>query len=408
MCQQEWVRKLNNHGNSIGTSKFLVEIDPYRMIQIATEITGLNDFGDENWQQNYHGYIKKLNELDQLHTLGRIRIKTALLIALRNRLLVTEKIKQEPAILADSINNPLFIIGLPRTGTTLLYNLLALNPVFRTPLGYEAVAPVFRPINSTVGINRSDIAECLFDFEIDINNQVEAMHNHRQNLPIECQNIMTNVLALFYSETIGDSNPSEINNYSLPDYKWHKKVLQVLQYEGTSKTWLLKCPSHINNMEQLIKVYPKSRIIHTHRNPMSVIPSCARLLKYFIDSHCKSHHFERTLETFINTLEIGLRETIDQRESSIIKASSIQDTYFDQLLKNPISCLKEIYNYFDIPFSQEIKTNALKYLKANPRYSKGKYSCSFEDFGLSKEHIYQQFKFYTDHYNINTDPNYVI
>ena len=405
MYQQEWVRKLNNHGNSIGTSKFLIEIDPQKMIKIATEITGLNDFGDDKWQHHYQGYIKKLNELDQLHTLGRIRIKTALLIALKNRLLITEKLKQEPMILAEPINHPFFIIGLPRTGTTLLYNLLALNPMFRTPLGYEAVAPVFRTIDSADDITRSDIAECLFDFEIDIHDQVEAMHNHRQNLPIECQNIMTNVLALFYSETIGDSNPSKIDNYSIPDYQWHKKILQVLQYEGTRKTWLLKCPSHINNMAQLIKVYPQSRIIHTHRNPASVIPSCARLLKYFTDSHCKSHNFERTLETFINTLEIGLKTTIDQRESSIIEASSIQDTYFDQLLENPISCIEEIYNYFDIPFSQDIKTNALAYLEANPRYSKGKYSCSFEEFGLAKEHITRQFKFYTDHYKINTAPN---
>ena len=406
MHQQEWVRKLNNHGNSIGTSKFLIEINPQKMIKIATEITGLNDFGDDNWKHNYHDYIKKLNKLDQVHTLGRIRIKTALLIALRNRLLITDKIKKEPEILAEPIHNPFFIIGLPRTGTTLLYNLLALDPAFRTPLGYEAVAPVFSLIDSD--ITRGDIAECQFDFEIDINNQVEAMHNHRQHLPIECQNIMTNVLALLYSETIGDSNPSEINNYSVPDYQWHKKVLQVLQYEGTSKTWLLKCPSHINNMEQLTKVYPKARIIHTHRDPISVIPSCAKLLKYFTASHCKSCNFERTLETFINTLEAGLRETIDQRASSTIASSSIQDTYFNQLLENPISSLREIYNYFDIPFSQEIKTNALAYLEANPRYSKGKYSCSFEEFGLSKEHIYQQFKFYTDHYKINTALNCIL
>ena len=400
MEQSEWVRKLNNHGQSVGTPRFLVNINGKEMIETAKTISGLSDFGDDNWKKPYEDYIERLNELDQLHTLGRIRLKTALIIALRNRLLITEKIKNIPNIIEQSIDNPLFITGLPRTGTTLLYALLSLDEKFRTPYGYEAVLPVSQPDTYLENITRNNIAECIFDFEIDIHKQVEAMHDHRQNLPIECQNIMTNVLALFYSETIGDSNPPPESNYFIPDYHWHRKVLQVLQFKDTKKTWLLKCPAHINTMKELIDVYPNSSVIHTHRNPISVIPSCAKLLKYLTDSHCKNDNFTKTLDSFINNLEIGLKKVIEQRNTSIIKKQNIHDSYFEDLLADPVSTVEKIYEKFDIPFNGNKRKNILTYLKHNPRFSKGKYSCTFEEFGLSKKEIMEKFRFYTDYYGI--------
>ena len=401
MKELDWVRRLNYHGNTAGGARNIIPIGHNELIDLAALHTDLNNFGDNSWERPHRVYIERLNKLDKVHLLGRVRIKTLLINGLINRLLITEKVKHEPKISNESINKPIFIIGLPRTGTTILFSLLSLDPLLRSPKGYEVVSPADNPTHSRkTGITSKHRAQCLFDFEMDIHKEVKAMHDHRQELSVECQNIMLNTSTMFHKEIIGDNSNQICYENSKSQYVWHKKVLQILQYKCVKKKWLLKCPSHINSLDKLYSVYPDAQIIHIHRDPTLAIPSCAKLLKYVTESYCEKNEFVTIFENFVSYLEQGLRKTILHSQSLKINGGIIHNVQLSDIESNPVDTIKTIYQNIGLDFTDEKKNNILSYLKENPRKSHGDYAKEPSAASFPNSRLRDQFKFYTDYYHI--------
>jgi hypothetical protein len=278
----KWIRKLNYLGDTVGGADKLIGLNPDELVDNAKSTTGLSDFGDDQWQSSFYENMKKMNLSENLHILGRLQVRANALRSLRNRLFITDKIKQQPAILDESIDSPLIITGLPRSGTTHLFELLSLDPSFRSPYCFEAVSPIEPPAHTlTGGIDRKHIAQGCCDFKNDLLPELKSMHIHQHDLPEECQFIMHNVLSTqpFLYHSTGDYQTwveKQNRDYS---YHWHKKVLQLLQYEQPTKHWLLKSPSHIHYMDLVLHHYPNARIIQTHRDPVKTIPSFLNLIK---------------------------------------------------------------------------------------------------------------------------------
>jgi Sulfotransferase family len=393
MEQLNWVRRLNYLGHSIGGADKLVSLNPNELIDIAKSTTGLSDFGDDNWKPSYFENVKNLDSSKDLHTMGRIQLRAKFLMSLRNRLFITNEIKLKPAILSETIDSPLIITGLGRTGTTILFELLSQNPSFRSPLCFEAFCPVEPPPDTvTGGIDRKKIAQTRVEFMDDIQPEIKTMHINRYDLPHACFHMLDSVLInAFHSSNDTDN------------YRWHKKILQLLQYEHPTKPWLLKCTSHINHMEQLLEYYPNARIIHTHRDPVKAIPSLISLLKCLNTVFLETSDIKEISSKILMTSENALRKMIKQRQEATIPEKQIVDVHFQDLMLDPVTTIRTAYKHLGIEFSEIFAERILSYLAKKPRNKHGKHSYQPEDFELTNKKIREQFYFYTDHYNIALD-----
>lgn len=403
MEESDLFRRINYHGHSIGGASNLIRIEPDELISIAITTTGLDNFGEDNWKPYYYDYVERLNGANKLHTLGRLRLKMLLINGLRNRLLIANEIKNQPDIVDEPIDRPIIIIGPPRSGTTILFALLSQDPKFRSPLGFEVVSPIAPPHHTvTGGVSRKEISQCVFDIEMDIHKGLRAMHDHSHTLPAECYNIMANVLAFFDDAIIGDYKPRHEEQNNVGRYRWHKKVLQLLQLEQPGMTWLLKSPSHIRSLELILETYPDACLVHTHRNPLAIVPSVAKLLEFIVKSYCDVDDFSTFLQTYLSNLEVDLRKSIKQRQEWIVPETNIFDVYFDDIMLNPVEIIKQIYRKFGINFNKQNEVRILDYLAANPRHKHGKYCYKNEDFYLADEQISKKFELYTAYYGLDT------
>lgn len=394
MDKPDFVRRLNYLGESIGGPLYILRLEPDEMIAIAKQTTGLSDFGHEDWVPFYRRAVLFLDKSDLLHLTGRIILKTQIMRSLRNRLLLVERLKNNPSISRQAVSAPIFIIGNPRTGTTLLFELLALDDRLRVPLSWQAASPVE---HSDIALPGQRIGESVNDLMMDIQPGMKPMHELRWDLPAECQQIMEiNCMPRFVAH---DENSRIVESLRhANDYTWHKRVLQVLQYGKPARTWLLKCPSHINFLEEILSVYPDARFIFTHRDPAKYVPSILTLIQY---------HNSIYTDTAVNTppgaivkyLADGVHHAM-RRAPGVMVQDRFIDIYFRDLVKDPLSEISGIYTKFGMELREDHAHRISNYLKQNPKYKNGKYQIRAEDHGLKSEDIRATFQTYMDAYRI--------
>ncbi|HAB39487.1 MAG TPA: hypothetical protein DCE52_16065 [Rhodobacteraceae bacterium] len=403
MKELAWLKRINSLDSCVGGSHKLIKISFEEIVKFAKDSTQLDDFGDNSWISYLNECLKSEASLNENSTLIRLIFKAQTIMRIRNRLLLVDHLKRNPEIKNESIDSPVFITGLPRSGTTILFELLSQDPLFEAPLGYDTLFEMPSPGQSeTQESFRKGAAECLFELTMDIIPDLKSKHDHRHDLPVECADIMANIATIPHPKFDSQGTYEERVGYFKDDvrYKWHKLVLQTLQYRSGPKTWLLKDLFHIHFLNLVFKLHPKARIIHTHRDPISVIPSLLSLLNS-MGSMYPEYQVKNTHQV-MSLFEGGLRKSIEQRENNPELNKQIADIHFSKLLTDPIDSIKLIYKKFDINFYPENRDMILKYLKFRPRQKYGGHSYSLSDFGLSESVVRRQFKFYTDYYHIPT------
>jgi hypothetical protein len=392
MEKPDWVRRLNYLGDAIGGAHRLISLDMKELMAVAREATGLADFGDDDWEIGYSQSLSFFEKQVTLHTIGRLMVRSDILRTLCTRLLITEAGKKTPEIFQRKISRPVFITGRPRTGTSIMFQLLALDKNFRAPLAWEANCPVDAwPERVKSRISRAEIAQATNDLLMDIQPEIRAIHELRWDLPVECFQIMEGNFR-HASGNFGD----RIN--AIERYRWHKKVLQLLQHSNQAERWLLKCPSHLHKLEALLSVYPDARVICMHRDPAKSIPSLLSFYKYYMAALTDS---ERAMdfETFFASAADTIKKTVQVMASAGVK-NRIFDVMFLDFMQDPLHAIRSLYEKMELEIDREFEAKVVDYLANRPRYQYGKQAYSAAEFGLTDEKIREHFGFYMDYYNI--------
>ena len=131
-----WVERLIAHADAAGGAANLVSLDGGDLLDTAVRETGLSDFGGEAWRQHFDIFVRALEDESDLHVVGRIQVRSEILQALRNRLQLAEHWRSQPALLKSEIDAPVFIVGSPRSGTSILHELMAVDPATRDTKGF--------------------------------------------------------------------------------------------------------------------------------------------------------------------------------------------------------------------------------------------------------------------------------
>lgn len=371
-----------------------------RLIDLSIKNTGLNDFGDESFFLALEKLAQALENEANLSQIGRITAHRLLLDGLILRLKLTDYRKHRPEISEQKIVRPLFVVGLPRTGTTILYELLSQDPAHRAPSSWEVAQPV-PPARRETFYTDPRIAEVDKDVsKIEmLAPGFQAIHAMGATLPQECVALLA---PHFISDQFGVSfYIPEYRHWTLkedmtPSYQWHYKFLQHLQVDYMERRWVLKTPSHLAYLNALIKQYPDAAIIQTHRAPMEVLGSISSLSCTLHSAFSDHIDVIATGQAEVDYFSEMLRMGMEQRAAMLDEDSRFFDVQFEDIISNPIRIIEDLYEHFGFEFSDEVRRSMQKYLDKRPRDKHGEHKYTLEKFGISEQ---QHGSLFTDYSN---------
>jgi len=373
------------------------------LIKKAEQATGLSDFGDEWFFPNIDVFIESLNSQARLSSEGYYGAEQMIIGALVNRLRHKNLIKMNPQILEEAVDVKAVLTGLPRTGSTMLHRMLASAPELTSVKWFEAQN--YTPLENedyNDPTPRKDIAKDILNFML--KKIPELMSIHPMDIDQADEEVI--ILGQLFSSSMLEST------YFVPDYaNWLNnqnpgksysdliEILQSLQWQDPSrknKSWILKTPGHLMSLGAVVKYFPGAKIIMTHRDPVSTVPSYCSMestlykmnTDIISDFEIGNYWLDRLSEWLNNFIEV---------RNSIPDDRFIDINYLD-LVEAPekigTQVLKSIHINDDI-LTKEMMEN---WIKANKRENRQKHNYKLSDYGLTRESISNKFKDYIEKY----------
>jgi uncharacterized protein (DUF433 family) len=373
------------------------------LIAAACEQTGLNDFGDPTFREGLDVLLDALNREAKLSQAGEGRTAGSITAALAQRLQVEAYLKANPSLLDAPIEKPTFLFGLPRTGTTLAINLLSADPTRRVFMRWEAFATVPPAAPGQLRTDPRCLAEqARLDGTKQFLPHIAAMHWENADSSTECQFAMSPTFCaqVYESQYHVPSYSDWFHNTDyLPAFRYHKRLMQLLQGNNPGH-WTFKNPWHPLYLDALTTIYPDAQLIMTHRDPADVVASACSLIyavrKMYSDDVDPLACGRAQLRTF--DLMIARVKAFEEKHG----AGSIHHIQYRDLVSQPIAEMEKAYARFGTPFTDETRAAMQAVLDENPQGKHGKHEYRLEDYGLTREQVYDHFADYIDRYDIAT------
>ena len=407
----DWVRRIDYFGESVGDPRLVVDLDAAELLEVARATTGLRDLGEEEWPGWTETYERQLASIDaesNLHLLGRVLTRSEVLRVLQTWLRLNGLWQSTPAVASIGIEEPVFVVGPPRTGTTILLELLALDPQLRAPIAYEALYPLG---SSGTVARRLELSESEQELWADIHPPFRMMHELASNLPCECVHFLMYDFSGPYWGMIYDA-PSftgwQLEHLETLErvYRLHRRMLQTFEHEGPSeqpRRWLLKSPFHVSTLPALFAEYPDARVIHTHRDPQKFLASLVSILSALRFMRSDAVDVPALAAIMETTYTMFLESAIQAREDGSIPSDRVVDSHFTDLMSDPIGALHGLYEQLDFEWPSNHEQVVKRYLAAKPKDKHGAHAYSLPDVGLDPASVRRSFERYVSHYAIGEE-----
>lgn len=395
--------------NSAGKALNAIGLDPFKMVAesilekaIKTSaykgpipfqlVTGLNIL------------IESINEDAKPNPFGKLAAKRLFERTLHGRFKVEEVLQENRTIEESEIHEPVFIIGMPRTGTTILHALLHEDSAHRSPLAWECLLP--HPVPKPETFNNNDQLNTIRKEFLQLFKLVpdfQRKHHMAADSPQECIGI--NALdfntfqpaAQFYIPSYMDWFENKADKLST--MRFHKRFLQYLQSGGVkADKWLLKSPVHLMRLPEIFTVYPDAKIIMTHRPPVHVVASTSSLISSVRSLYSNEEDPVRTGHEQAGIWSRYFNRFLESRKI-LNKENQIIDLKFEDFLQDQMGTIRKIYERFNWHLSIQSARNMEKFLLLNPKDKNGIHYYTIEDFGLSGKKIEHLFSNYLEFLN---------
>ncbi|MCZ7620611.1 MAG: sulfotransferase [Myxococcota bacterium] len=378
------------------------DFSPARLIRAAQRRTGLEEFGDGFSVEGLRRLLRSYETEARLHAVGRIAAHADTLALLSNRLRLVADRRRHPEIAEQAIERPVFIVGLPRTGTTLLHRLLAQDPAHRVPHTWEILHPSPPPQRARAATDARIARAARGIRQLDrLAPQFQRIHAVGARLPEECIAILAHSFA----------SDRFVAMHRLPSYQaWldqqdlrfayadHRRFLQQLQWRHPGRRWLLKAPAHLLALDDLLAVYPDALIVQTHRDPVRILASLASLVATLRGAFSDD----------VDPVEIGrdvavrwaeaLRRSIAVRQN--VSGDRFVDIQYRDLLRDPIAIVRLLYARMDTPLDAETERAMQRFLEANPQDRFGRHRYPLAPFGLDGDAERRRYARYRTHFQV--------
>jgi len=373
--------------------------DPNALIARARQQTGLEDFGEEPFQDGLEVICAALESEAGLNEAGRASAHESLLGTLSERLRIEDCLRRHPEILQQTLLPQVFVAGLPRTGTTALSQFLSEDPAGRSVRRWELFKPTPPPDRAIGHDPRVDATRATFAA------RDAAMPQFKTMLPVEAEDpsehapLLAFTLRNFhfpsmyntptYKDWIFQANMS-------PAYGYMAKVLKILQWKTPGRFWNLKNPPDVASFEAIRSAFPNCVFVWTHRDPANSMPSLASLitlLRSQTTDHVDKPALMRSLLAFQSQcIERGLAARERLGESHFLDVSQ------SELGRDTIGVIRNLYERIGLPFTPDYEAHLRRRTEDRPRGQHGKHEYDIAEFGLTPDEIRAAFRPYLERF----------
>ncbi len=377
-----------------------MEID--ELVSSACERAGSDDFGGDSWRQGLEVLVDSLDTEAALNEMGQAAMADQIVGYLASRLRIEQTYAAHPEIDDQQIVAPLFGLGLPRTGSTALSFLLAQDPARRSLRVWEASEPVPPPETATEHTDpRIAAAQAGIDFTNEMFTGFAGMLPTAADGPQECLIPMA-----FEFRSLIFEGMALVPSYSdwllacdmEPAYRYHQRVLKLLQWHCPPERWWLKTPAHMLSIDALDAVYPDARFVMTHRDVAKVLPSVCALYSSLMtiltehpDPMAIGRHNQAVWRTALERLIAFRDRGHDDR---------FFDLSFEAVQRDPIGQVTQLYAELGDDLTATARGRMQDWWTESSRDRSGPGSYSLEEFGLDPATMGREFAFYTERFGV--------
>jgi hypothetical protein len=385
-------------------------LEPEALIEAARERTGLDDLGGSEFREGLDVLLDGLEREAKLSELGRaLTPEVVLLPYLTTRLQVHDWHRRNPDAADADVSPIVVMIGMGRTGTTIVHDLLAQDPRNRVPRTWEVDRPVPPPEAATYETDpRIEEVQAGIDAGREMRPELQAMHPMGARLAQECVRITgcefasLIFLAQYRSPTylrwlLYDADMA-------PAYRFHRRFLQLLQSGHRGDRWIVKSGAHLWALPGLLAEYPDALFVQTHRDPVRVIASLSSLFAALHTTFSDDVSMAAVASDWADPILEALDNSVTAREDGSIPTDRVVDVPYGAFMADPIAQIRRIYDFLDAELTPDVEARMRAFLAANAVDKHGRHSYTFADTGLDEGALRERAKRYTDFFDVTPEP----
>jgi len=376
-----------------------VDLDPAVLVAAAERRTGMSDFEDLTLLDRLAAQVAAVEADAGLSGMGRFLVRQRLVGLLAARLRLEDFVRRHPESLEVELEPPVIVVGLPRSGTTHLVNLLATDRRFRSLPWWEIQEPIpaLGDGPSRDGIDPRYLrAQRDYEASLQFSPLTALMHDRPpSSIEEECElmdlDLCTYVLEWSARVPTWRDHAETLDQHS--HYAFLRTQLQVLSYLRGPNRWVLKCPQHLERLGPLMTTFPDATIAFTLRDPVAVLQSAVTMLAYG-DRNRRVHvEADDLAEYWVDRIERLLRSAV--RDSHLIPEEQRVDVEFGEFMSDDVAMAAHIIEMSGLEITEECRTGLANYVAGNPRGKDGRIVYDLRnDFGLDPAELYERYAFY--------------
>lgn len=369
--------------------------------------TGLHDFGPMDFVERLAIWLADGDADTDLTAFGRAAIRRACVRFAATRLKAHALLQTHPEIDDLEVVAPVIVVGLPRSGTTHLVNLLAADSRRRSLPYWEACEPI---PDTTAPMQDGRDPRWLrsaanWEALKELLPLMEQMHPFEPDHIHEDLELQGPDFSSYYPEWLCRSQHWRsyyLSHDQTPTYGYLRRMLKILQWQRGPSSWVLKCPQHLEQLGPLMSTFPDAKVVFTYRDPLAVLQSAATMTSYTGRLRYEHLDIDYLLQHWVDRIEQLLRAAV--RDIDLVPAEQRFDVHFSDLETNDLALLERMYDHFRIPMSDDVKSTMEQFLVDHPRGRDGSIAYDLRaDFGVDLVALGKRFAFYRDTFGVRSE-----
>lgn len=374
------------------------------LLDAARAATGLGDFGDPSFREGLEVLVEAIEAEARVSAVGRMALEAQLTGYLAERLRIEDWYRRHPEIATVPIDGPIFITGLPRTGTTALSHLLAADPDTRSLQMWESQAPTPPPARASYTTDPRIAEATARNAPLQTDPDFRRMYDATATSPTENIDLLGQHFRTQHFEGMARI-PRYIRWWldcdMLPAYRHHERVLRLLGWRCPPSRWHLKSPPDLCCLEAFVAVYPGAKIVWTHRDPAKVLASVCKLISIVrrgLTDRLDLHELGR--EQLALWAEATRRGLAFRRRAG---EGAFADVFMHDLVARPVETVADTYARIGLPFTPGAERAIAAWAAEHPQHRHGALPYTLAEFGLGLDEVREAFRPYTDHFAIRLE-----
>ena len=378
------------------------DFDPDAVVAAARAVDGLRDFGDDSYRQPLEILLWSLEHEAQLNPLGRQVLRRRMVDILATRLRVADYLRRFPEIRDEEITAPLFIVGLPRTGTTMLHRTIAADHRMFAPLWYEVRYPSPAPDWNFTAAGDARIAAAKAEMAAMLAANPELLAIHPMDAMGPDEDIMLLEQSFYSFNTQAFANIPSFDAWiesrdHTPGYEYFRLLLRFLQWQKKrsgqqGERWTLKAPHHLHYMELVFKVFPDAKVVQSHRDPVETLPSLTSLIAGVWVIYSDSADPMEVGRQWSRKFARGMQHTMAVREA--MGEGRFLDLWFEDTVSQPLAEIQKVYDFLGMELTPEARTEMARWQEFNRRELRPTHDYSLAQYGFTEAGLKRQFRAY--------------